>query len=93
MSISFKTDHQHLSSGAHKYTITVETDIKRYFESIQQVARDCVDDSHLVELLVLAVPRRRRGTDQLQGFDEHLVGSDHYALPRRILPRCCGYEV
>lgn len=45
MSISFKTDHQRLSSGAHKYTITVETDIKRYFESIQQVARDCVDDS------------------------------------------------
>lgn len=45
MSISFKTDHQRLAGGAHKYTVTVETDIKRYFESIQQVARDCVDDS------------------------------------------------
>ena len=43
--ISFKTDHERMSNGRHKYTITVETDIKRYFESIQQVARDCVDDS------------------------------------------------
>lgn len=51
MSISFKTDHHRLSSGAHKYTITVETDIKRYFESIQQLARDCVDD--MVELFVI----------------------------------------
>lgn len=43
--ISFKTDHERKASGAHKYTITVETDIKRYFEAVQQVARSCVDDS------------------------------------------------
>ena len=45
MSISFKTNHERMASGAHKYVITVETDVKRYFESVQQVARDCVDDS------------------------------------------------
>lgn len=43
--ISFKTDHERRASGAHKYTITVETDIKRYYEAVQAVARDCVDDS------------------------------------------------
>ena len=50
--ISFKTDHEQMFGGRHNYTITVETDIKRYYESIQAVARDCVDDStksHIAE--------------------------------------------
>lgn len=55
MSISFKTDHQRTPGGLHKYTITVETDIKRYFDSIQQLARECVDDSTQAQSIVTPV--------------------------------------
>lgn len=44
MSISFTTDCA-MRNGCHSYTITVKTDIKRYYERIQECARKCIDDS------------------------------------------------
>ena len=49
--ISFKTDHERHGSGRHTYRINVETDIKRYYDLIQDAARKCVDDSTKTAML------------------------------------------
>lgn len=44
MSVSFTTDVARVN-GNLTYTITVKTDIKRYYEKIQNCARECIDDA------------------------------------------------
>lgn len=43
--ISFTTDHERKLNGRHVYRLSVETDVKKYYEMIQASARHCIDDS------------------------------------------------